>query len=510
MQQYYKRKYDEELVEAWVNCDRCQSSFHQICALYSPRSQSKACGYRCPFCILETAGAAANQNAETSKAPSTAPSVRLSPAAFAEESWRSEQQWSANALPRSIASDYLEISLQRFLESKGYADVSHSICVRMVSNYDRLYNVPAAIRENLPTRDGHRPPSKLIYRQKCLALFQSIDGIDVMLFCIYIHEYCRNRDSPTKQVDQGHVFVGNDPPNDGVVYISYLDSVEYFQPMHLRSQVYQELVASYLQYAALRGFEKCFLWSCPPQRGDNFIFWCHPLHQTPLKRDRLNGWYAKICSRLIKEKKCASKVEKLWSSYFHQYQNRSCIGNNAAQHWTVGSSVGGGREAAKKSFVGSGRAAAIHKRAKTPKISNAAQHASSLSSSAQIDSVAAETCPFSCPPIFEEDYWVREYLRLYSLHEQKRQQAANNSFAVNASWCRDLIKSMIRRPQAEAFRKPVDPVQLKIPTYFEVIKQPMDLGTVLERCKKLQYRTVLEFARVSASITSLSRHCVVR
>jgi bromodomain-containing factor 1 len=34
------------------------------------------------------------------------------------------------------------------------------------------------------------------------------------------------------------------------------------------------------------------------------------------------------------------------------------------------------------------------------------------------------------------------------------------------------------------FNKPVDPVALNIPTYFDAIKQPMDLGTVEASIKR--------------------------
>ena len=35
-----------------------------------------------------------------------------------------------------------------------------------------------------------------------------------------------------------------------------------------------------------------------------------------------------------------------------------------------------------------------------------------------------------------------------------------------------------RMPQAAFFAVPVDPVELEIPDYFDVIKRPMDMGTV--------------------------------
>jgi len=53
------------------------------------------------------------------------------------------------------------------------------------------------------------------------------------------------------------------------------------------------------------------------------------------------------------------------------------------------------------------------------------------------------------------------------------------------SWedaCKKVVKSLIDNPICEAyFNVPVDPVALNIPTYLDVIKNPMDLGTVLSK-----------------------------
>ena len=44
-----------------------------------------------------------------------------------------------------------------------------------------------------------------------------------------------------------------------------------------------------------------------------------------------------------------------------------------------------------------------------------------------------------------------------------------------------LLKMYNCEPEAIPFRVPVDPKQLNIPDYFEIIKKPMDLGTIRER-----------------------------
>ncbi|KAK1991952.1 hypothetical protein LX36DRAFT_589404 [Colletotrichum falcatum] len=44
-----------------------------------------------------------------------------------------------------------------------------------------------------------------------------------------------------------------------------------------------------------------------------------------------------------------------------------------------------------------------------------------------------------------------------------------------------------------AFLAPVDPVALAIPTYFTIIKRPMDLGTIMNKIKNYDYQTIKDF-----------------
>jgi bromodomain-containing factor 1 len=58
-----------------------------------------------------------------------------------------------------------------------------------------------------------------------------------------------------------------------------------------------------------------------------------------------------------------------------------------------------------------------------------------------------------------------------------------------------IISNLKKSNTSTAFRAPVDPVALNIPSYPEIIKEPMDLGTMDAKLKAKQYTGVSEFVR---------------
>ena len=71
--------------------------------------------------------------------------------------------------------------------------------------------------------------------------------------------------------------------------------------------------------------------------------------------------------------------------------------------------------------------------------------------------------------------------------------------------CDGLIKKLMKHKSAIFFSIPVDPVALKIPTYFDVIKNPMDLGTVANNIRSGIYTTPSE---VYKNIKLTFRNCL--
>jgi E1A/CREB-binding protein len=262
-----KKKHIEEIKEPWVQCDHCERWVHQICSLFNGRRNlSVEMPFICPICILE----------QRKKHPD---SVVIS-----------EKKTQAADLPHTLMSEFLEKRVQECLErayeqqaiklGKTIDEVEKAppLCVRQVSSVDH----PQRVREGMLERYKHKNyPNEFPCRTKCVLLFQNLDGQDVILFGMYVYEYGHN----TPQ------------PNQRRVYISYLDSVHFFRPRQYRTPVYHEIIISYLEYVKRRGFHTAHIWACPPMKGDDYIFNCHPQDQKTPKDDRLRLWYVSVLDK---------------------------------------------------------------------------------------------------------------------------------------------------------------------------------------------------------------------
>ncbi|KAJ3113559.1 hypothetical protein HK100_001943 [Physocladia obscura] len=66
--------------------------------------------------------------------------------------------------------------------------------------------------------------------------------------------------------------------------------------------------------------------------------------------------------------------------------------------------------------------------------------------------------------------------------------------------CKKIHRHLLENDKSFWFREPVDPIALGIPNYFDVIKEPMDLGTLKTKLSKNLILTTKDFRRQTALI----------
>ncbi|KAB2599764.1 transcription factor GTE7-like [Pyrus ussuriensis x Pyrus communis] len=72
----------------------------------------------------------------------------------------------------------------------------------------------------------------------------------------------------------------------------------------------------------------------------------------------------------------------------------------------------------------------------------------------------------------------------------KRSYLENGDLMTN---CRQVLSKLMKQKYARIFNKPVDVVALGLHDYYDIIKKPMDLGTVKTYLTKGLYLTPFDF-----------------
>ena len=257
-----KLQNDAVVLEQWVTCTRCHRSMHQVCALYTPLVERDDCASQ--FVCFEC------------------DPVRLG-------NFEVHQVSELSTLKHSFMGVYLEKRVKSMVRAhlnreraKDIDDVVDSLTLRVVACTSRRTHLePRVERWIQAQRASIGAPFErrhFDHVSKTLLCFQTIDGVDVLLFVLYVQEY-------------GNLCA---EPNRNRVYISYLDSISYMKPRSIRSIVYQQTMMGYIAWVRARGFQKIYIWACPPKKEDAYIINCHPKWQRTPSAERLRKWYGRI------------------------------------------------------------------------------------------------------------------------------------------------------------------------------------------------------------------------
>lgn len=441
-----RRKSDEEIVEKWISCSVCSNAFHSICAMHSEHLHQSG-DYKCFDCKdkkteQQTHAGSSSVDGELytylSGCDSPVPMSSFSNHKMIDTP-------SVQSLSECPISRFIQEKVATRLASTPFA--GRTVSVRVVSDCERLFHVPSVVKRHFRMDSDEStaidPPSKVRYRQKAIMLFQRIDGLDVSIFCMYVHEY-----------DGDDVF--DTPPPASVrprhqkrVYIAYIDSVDHFRPRKYRTDVYYEVVAAYLASARGRGFEAAQIWACPPSRGNSFIFWNHPASQRTPNRDRLLDWYHGALSRAVGYG-VVTDVESLYDSDFN---------------------------VADRTGPAAGTQEAMNGRTVCPPlldgdfwIDEATRvHAAHMNRNVKVRATS-EVCVWNVLPLSSDELDSCPATQIAIL-------------------LRDRIMT---HPASVPFRRPVNAAAMKLKDYHKIVPHPMDLGTIHARCVIGEYNSLSE------------------
>ena len=91
---------------------------------------------------------------------------------------------------------------------------------------------------------------------------------------------------------------------------------------------------------------------------------------------------------------------------------------------------------------------------------------------------------------------INNLLNNKSLMKKLIDEVNDDDIKMCESWeknARQLMNVLWKVKDAELFHKPVDPIELNVPNYYEIIKKPMDFSTVKKKLNNYSYTNLKEF-----------------
>ncbi|KAF1329445.1 Histone acetyltransferase, partial [Globisporangium splendens] len=344
-----KRKNSEVAEEPWVECDSCKLWYHQICALFNERNHAisgEQEPFVCPICVKKQRVSGVKPSTENGLKASRLPITRMARLIerrvleAIEQAGKDEAERMGNlgnsdsigfsrGVDEPVSETHFGVTIREVLSIDKQVQIKPKMGKLLAAHYgkpkkseakgasganaggtgqtkslkrQRTSSTDSATKKRSGNAAGSTASAQslqLTYRSRCICVFQELDGVDVLIFTLYVQEY------------------GPDSlePNAGRVYVSYLDSVNYFQPKKLRTLMHQQVMLGFLEDCKNRGFHTAHIWSCPPLKGDDYIFFCKPENQKIPKSARLRQWYQKLLQQAKKDG-LVCNISNLYAEYY--------------------------------------------------------------------------------------------------------------------------------------------------------------------------------------------------
>lgn len=253
-QAFFVNKFNNEIdsqYEPLIKCTKCHKRFHAICVNHVTNDRLFVCHHCHP--VPKVAG--------------------FSPGFKSSE-------YSSSSLLETPLSRYLELKIRQLHDKYRRGDeYIPQIRVRVLSTDHKEFKVKKFMKIFF-SENTYKFPDKFPFKSRAIFAFQEqVDKkSEIMIFGLHVNEY------PDF----------SEEPNQRRLYISYLDSVQYFEPKHLRTVTYHEVMLSYIDYMRRSGYKHVSIWSCPPTDNNDYIFYCHPREQKIPNSDILLIWYEQL------------------------------------------------------------------------------------------------------------------------------------------------------------------------------------------------------------------------
>ena len=270
---FFECKCGKPLKETWIKCSSCSFWTHKKCTLFHERYSRFNGHFTCLHCRLDPNSS--NISTET-----------VSP-------------YAAESLPSCDLSQHIERGIRQCLSTVADSDASvektslNSFSVRVLSNESITYIVGKETTKRIP-----QIPKAFPLKRKCLALFCKIEGVDVLVFCVFVDEY--DQTGPKQ--------------NSGRIFLTFLESIPFLKERSYRMTIYSTFLIEYFRYMKEIGFRSIHIWACPPPQNQS-LFNCPSTLFNGLTNETLYNWFSNILNK-AKEENVVVDFETLHDEVF--------------------------------------------------------------------------------------------------------------------------------------------------------------------------------------------------